>query len=287
MTDGMHQFKLGNLMCYALRDVIFQGNVAQSFVTDDPEDEVREKVIAYGYDPDNLEVSYTCLYIDTSSEKILIDAGGGVQTEDTGQIFDRLADLGVDPTDIDIVLLSHGHGDHYMGFITEDNTLAFPNATHYVFDEEWEFYLAEDALAQVKVKEPARAEMLKTYFLPIEPNVKKFSESEFKLHENITAFACYGYTYRHLGFIIESKGEKLLYAGDAAVNCFHLLELDWGFRRDHNPEVARESRIKIREWSRDNDSPILLYHHAFPGMGKLSEVDGRWRWIDTPLTTNS
>lgn len=57
-------------------------------------------------------------------------------------LVDNLAALGVAPSDIDVIVLSHLHFDHAGGMLTawaegEDPRLVFPNATVVMSDEAW------------------------------------------------------------------------------------------------------------------------------------------------------
>lgn len=51
-----------------------------------------------------------CIYVGTKSTKILIDAGIS-----TKMIKERLAEIGVDLSEIDAILVSHEHSDHIAG----------------------------------------------------------------------------------------------------------------------------------------------------------------------------
>ena len=51
-----------------------------------------------------------CLYLGTDTTKILIDAGIGIR-----RITSSLADIGVDITNIDAILITHEHTDHIRG----------------------------------------------------------------------------------------------------------------------------------------------------------------------------
>lgn len=58
------------------------------------------------------------IYIETSRRKILVDTGL------TGKAFNNAASMGIDISDVDILVLSHGHIDHTGGlkrFINANN----------------------------------------------------------------------------------------------------------------------------------------------------------------------
>ena len=58
--------------------------------------------------------SSTIVYALTTSEGIiLIDSGYGDQVDSV--LLPGMAQLGLDPADVEYVILAHGHGDHYGG----------------------------------------------------------------------------------------------------------------------------------------------------------------------------
>ena len=69
----------------------------------------------------------TCLLVDTGTQKILVDAGAGGLDPATGRLVENLADAGVAPSDIDMVILSHGHPDHVGGLVDRGRFARLPD----------------------------------------------------------------------------------------------------------------------------------------------------------------
>jgi len=63
--------------------------------------------------PSNDFIGFTGVYIVLGKEICLIDAGYHRTPED--RVFPYLKQLGRDPSEISLVVLTHGHGDHYEG----------------------------------------------------------------------------------------------------------------------------------------------------------------------------
>ena len=81
----------------------------------------------------------------SESDIILIDTGLGFSVNGKLQIYENLAEHGIQPHHVTKVLLSHLHKDHAGGISKKDYSgnyhLSFPNAIYYVQGKELEFAL--------------------------------------------------------------------------------------------------------------------------------------------------
>ena len=55
---------------------------------------------------------------------------------------------GIDPKAVDIVVISHFHGDHINGLLNADGTLAFPNAEVLVPAVEWKYFMDDGEMSR-------------------------------------------------------------------------------------------------------------------------------------------
>ncbi|MBX2930928.1 MAG: MBL fold metallo-hydrolase [Chitinophagaceae bacterium] len=88
-----------------------------------------------------VEVQPFCVI--TNQDILLLDTGLGFNINGEPQIYQNLIAKGIQPTQITKVLMSHLHKDHAGGISFRNNighySLAFPNATYYVQQKEFEF----------------------------------------------------------------------------------------------------------------------------------------------------
>ena len=77
----------------------------------------------------------------TSKDILLLDTGLGFVNDGKLQIHKNLAVLGINPSDITKVLLTHLHKDHAGGvsFGSDHTKLSFPNALYYIQEKELEY----------------------------------------------------------------------------------------------------------------------------------------------------
>jgi glyoxylase-like metal-dependent hydrolase (beta-lactamase superfamily II) len=89
------------------------------------------------------------IVVNTGAKLVLIDTGYGPGLGPTvGLLPSTLAAAGFDPKAIDIVLISHMHGDHILGLKTPDGALAFPDAEIKVPAIDWAFWMNDDNMSR-------------------------------------------------------------------------------------------------------------------------------------------
>jgi glyoxylase-like metal-dependent hydrolase (beta-lactamase superfamily II) len=198
--------------------------------------------------------------LQTGDKNILIDTGFG------RNLFANLQECGVDASQIDIVLITHAHGDH-IGGLLKNGQVAFPNATVYFSEPEYNYWLSSGN-ANFKNIVDAYADKLKTF---ANNQIGKITN---KLFDGIIPIAAYGHTPGHTAFLIESDNHKLLVWGDLA----HAMAIQIPYPQvavtyDVNPAEAVKSRLNILKYVTTEEIPIAGMHIAFPGMGKITKTD--------------
>jgi hypothetical protein len=111
---------------------------------------------------DKVSHSYTPVVVNTGSKLVAIDTGLGLGMFDqskgaVGQYHGNLQAAGIDRNAVDVVIISHFHGDHINGLIGPENKPAFPNAEIMVPETEWAFWADESNVS--KLPEVARPQM--------------------------------------------------------------------------------------------------------------------------------
>lgn len=196
--------------------------------------------------------------VQTPDKNILFDSGIGKK------LFENLNSLGVSADDIDILCITHMHGDHIGGMLKEDKA-TFPNAEVYLSQPEHDYWMNQNNPQPKKV-----IELYRNRLHLFEPG--KLGEQIQDLLPGITGIAAYGHTPGHTGFMVESKGEKIFIWGDLA----HAMAVQMPFPHvavtyDVDPEEAVDIRKKILEYVTLHKIPIAGMHIAYPAMGKIKE----------------
>ncbi|MDR1739007.1 MAG: MBL fold metallo-hydrolase [Candidatus Symbiothrix sp.] len=198
--------------------------------------------------------------VRTPEQNILIDAGHGKN------LFANLQSLALEASQIDVILLTHMHGDHIGGLLRDGKT-AFPNAELYIAQAEYDFWNnnGDRGASQRKIFEIYKEKL--HLFVPAEiENVAHTPE----IVKGISAVAAYGHTPGHTAYQLQSAGEKWLIWGDLT----HALPIQMpcpevALSFDTDTEKAIASRKKLLEYIVGNRITAGGMHVPFPAIGTL------------------
>jgi beta-aspartyl-peptidase (threonine type) len=214
-------------------------------------------------------------FVKTPDRNILVDAGYG------RNLFNSLQEIGITPGQVDIVLLTHMHGDHIGGML-RDGKPSFPNAHVYIAQPEIEYWQDSSRGQQARDVIAAYRDRLHVF----QPD--EVSRQGAPLTDGIRAIAAYGHTPGHTAFLLESGSEKLLIWGDLA----HAMAIQMpcpqvAVTYDADPKDAVACRMKILEYAEKNRIPVAGMHIPFPGMGTVAkdEISGGYTFTPIPLNT--
>lgn len=165
--------------------------------------------------PPTVETSINAFLVNTGKNLVLIDTGNGTQANsNVGKVQKKLLAAGYRPEQVDTILMTHLHGDHFGGLV-QNGKLAYPNATVYVSQKEYDFWLDPQHLAQAAPEHKPAFQRVQNVFkiLAAANKVKTFS-GDAPLLPGITPVFATGHTPGHTAYSIVSDGNKLLAWGD-------------------------------------------------------------------------
>src|SRR5262249_57144457 len=125
---GVYRYKIGSYELTALHDGTVYRPIDEKFVKNVAWADVQ-KALADNFLPtDKLPIPFTALLVNTGTKLVLIDTGTAGQLAPTAPgIAPSLAAAGVDPTAVDVILISHFHPDHITALKTHAAHPPFPN----------------------------------------------------------------------------------------------------------------------------------------------------------------
>jgi glyoxylase-like metal-dependent hydrolase (beta-lactamase superfamily II) len=267
-TSLIFSHKVGDIEVTLLSET--QG-MAKSNILIDATPEMFKKYAPDGTFPNAVNT----FLLRTPENIILVDAGFG------SKLFKNMQSLGVKPEQVNILALTHMHGDHIGGML-RDGKAAFPNAEIYLSEIEYNYWTSEEEMK--KLPENKRGgflnaqNVIKAYkgrIHLISPN--EAGEIANNMFPYFYGIAAYGHTPGHTMFMVESGNDKMLIWGDLT----HAMAIQMPYPRisvtyDADPKQARISREKVLDYVSRNNIPIAGMHIAFPGMGTIIEnnMDG-------------
>jgi glyoxylase-like metal-dependent hydrolase (beta-lactamase superfamily II) len=161
MNSGSFRFDLGKFGCVSISDGAFNYPL-ESFFANVPREQVQETLRQQNLATEQITTPYTLLLVDTGEHRVLVDTGAGSlgahaaalfpsvdhSTTVTGELLDNLRATGIEPSDIDTVVITHAHPDHVGGTLDEAGNPVFESAHYFVSREEWDFWTSDAAMTK-------------------------------------------------------------------------------------------------------------------------------------------
>ena len=210
---------------------------------------------------DQAQFFFTPTLVNTGAELVLFDTGMA-----PGGITAALAAAGYTPDQIDVVVLTHMHGDH-IGGLMQDGVVTFANARYVTGAVEHNHWSnAGNDGFEGKVR-PLSAQMQM-----IDPGQSVAS--------GITAMFAPGHTPGHMIYMLESDGAQLALVADTANHyVWSLAYPDWEVRFDADKAQAAASRRQVFGMLAADRVPFIGYHMPFPALGYVEAIGDGFRYV--------
>ena len=208
----------------------------------------------------------------------LVDTGIGPNAvpDRTGRFMKNLTALGVEPSEITDVVLTHLHFDH-LGWATDGERRLFANATYRCHEADWAYFMGstpfDDSLAISLMGGRASSELLP----PIAERLVTWSGDRTIL-PGVDVRSAPGHTPGSTVIVISSGTERAMLLGDVVHCPAELLSDDWEMVGDVDKHLAQRSREALARELEGSNIPAAASH--FPGLqfGRLLAAEGRRQW---------
>ncbi|WP_103334438.1 MBL fold metallo-hydrolase [Pseudotabrizicola formosa] len=204
---------------------------------------------------------FTPTIVNTGSELVLFDTGLAPEA-----ITGVLAAAGYTPDQIDVVVLTHMHGDH-IGGIAGDAGVTFPNARYVTGSVEHNHWAG------------AGNEGFDAKVAPLSDQMTMLDDGG-SVVSGVTAMAAFGHSPGHMAYMLESEGQQLVLAADTANHyVWSLQKPDWEVRFDMDKATAAATRRAVFGMLAADRVPFVGYHMPFPGVGYVEAMGDGFRFV--------
>jgi glyoxylase-like metal-dependent hydrolase (beta-lactamase superfamily II) len=241
-----------------------------------------------------IPMTLRCLLVRAPNATLLADTGMGDKVtaemaeqqsfrldRPNGGLVDDLARRGVQPEDVDMVVLTHLHADHCGGSTRIlDGRLVptFPRAQYWVQQQEW-----QDAH---RPNERTRATYFSANFDPLQESGQlHLLQGDTPVTRGVRVQVAPGHTAGMQAVVIESGGETAAFISDLAFFRWHLERLPWVAAYDLDPMTTIATKRRWQPWLAERQAAVVFQHDPQVAVGTLIEQEGRYqvRPLDSDL----
>ena len=248
-------FGAGDLPCVRLTDGELPYPPALLLANAQPDELAR--ALAGELDEEGMIVGrFNPLLIRAPDAVVLVDTGIGrfASGEGAGLLHESLRREGVEPGDVDCVVLTHAHPDHLGGLINGGDPV-FTRARHVILAAEWEFW----AEAGDRVPDPI-AVGFKEALVPLRSLGRlDLVDGDAEVVRGVRLVRAPGHTPGHAVVELGDPVEALFLA-DAVLHEVGFEHPEWTSAIDIDPELAVESRRGLLERAADEELLVAGYH---------------------------
>lgn len=225
---------------------------------------------------------FSAYLVQTPTQNILVDAGTAkCFGPSLGHVPENLKKAGLQPEQIDTILITHAHPDHLCG-ITLDGKMVYPNAKVYLAKADVDYWTSAQNEAKASDFFKPLFKMTRDALKPYQQTGQLivFSKTSFDV-PNVELISTQGHTEGHSSYLIDGKnGQKFLGLGDVV----HYAAVQFPYpEASYKPDTDAERAIAVRknifEQAYQNHWWIGAAHVAFPGIGHIGKNAQGYQWI--------
>ncbi|MFM9859632.1 MBL fold metallo-hydrolase [Pseudoxanthobacter sp. M-2] len=277
MKPNVYRFNLGDFEVVTVQDgTVPMENPAGTFGVNQTPEAVAELATANFLPADKLINGYTPTLVNTGSEVVLFDTGtGAARLPAAGNLAERLTAAGYPPESVDVVVLTHMHGDH-IGGLMADGKPVFPNARYVTGATEYDFWSSPDRLSGPT---EGGAKLVQANVVPLAEKTT-FVKGGDSVVSGITAIEAFGHSPGHMIYNLESGGRRLVLTADTANHyVLSMQRPDWHVRFDMDKDKGVATRKAVLGMIAADKVPFVGFHMPFPSVGYLEPKSEGYRFV--------
>jgi glyoxylase-like metal-dependent hydrolase (beta-lactamase superfamily II) len=288
-APSFYRYKVGEAQVNVISDGVMTFPLGDTFVLNAKKDQVNAALDKAFLPKDKVSVHFSPLVLNTGGKLVVIDTGNGPgafasSKGNVGLFASNLVAAGFDPKNIDMVVISHFHGDHVNGLLTADGAAAFPNAEVLVPAAEWKFWMDDGEMSR------ATGERMQGLF----KNNRRVFEAGLKkkvtpyewgkdVAPGLLAVASIGHTPGHTSYVLSSGSDKVFIQSDVTNHpSLFVAHPGWHLMYDQDPALAEKTRRKVYDMLVADRMRVQGFHYPFPANGYVEKDGNGYRLVPAP-----
>lgn len=280
--SGIYAYKLGDYEIVQLMDGARTFPMPDGFIVNASKDKAIAAAEAAYMPGAKITIPFSPMIINTGSKLVAIDTGNGLGNfaatkGAVGQTRSNMEIAGIDPKSVDIVIISHFHGDHIGGLKNADGSPAYPNAEIKVPAVEWAFWSDEANAAKANGFNKAQFPIVKKMLDGLK--VTQY-EANKEIAPGITSVFTPGHTPGHTSFAVASGSARMLVQSDVCnIPSLFMRNADLQATFDNDPALTIATRKKVYDMAAAEKMLVTGYHFPFPCMGHIEKDGANYRLV--------
>ena len=239
-----------------------------------PKADLDALLTANGLPTDALKPDCNVTFFKSGDRLVVFDVGSGANFMPTaGELLANMEEAGISPSDVTDVIFTHAHPDHLWGLVDDFDEVVFPEANYYIGQAEWDFWRADDTLANMSEERKTFVVGAQSRLAVLEDRINLIKPGQ-EVVPGVEAVDTAGHTPGHLSYMLHSGSDSMLVIGDAISNhVMSFMKPEWPSGSDQDPAKGIETRKALLDRLANDKSRIVGYHLPHPGEGRV-ERDG-------------
>jgi glyoxylase-like metal-dependent hydrolase (beta-lactamase superfamily II) len=285
-APSYYRYKVGDAQVNVISDGMNTFALPETFVLNAKKDQVNAALEKAFLPKDKVSIHFTPLVINTGGKLVVVDTGNGPgafasSKGNVGQFASNMAAAGIDPKAVDMVVISHFHGDHINGLLTADNVLAFPNAEVMVPSGEWKYFMDDGEMGKQTTDrmKAVFANARRVFDAGLKKKVTPYEYGK-DVAPGLQAVATFGHTPGHTSFILSSGSDKVFIQSDVTNNpAVFVTNPGWHLMFDQDPQMSEATRRKVYDMLAADKMRVQGFHYPFPALGYVEKEGTGYRLI--------
>ncbi len=285
-APSFYRYKVGDAQVTVISDGINTFTLGDSFIPNAKKEDVAAALEKAYMPKDKISIQFGPLVINAGGKLIVLDTGNGpgafaLSKGAVGQFATNMAAAGFDPKAVDMVIISHFHGDHINGLLNAEGGPAFANAEVLVPSVEWKYFMDDGEMAkQTGERMPG---VFKNARRVLEAGLKKkVTPYEWgkEVGPGLLAVETPGHTPGHTSYVLSSGTGKVFIQSDVT-NMPYLFAANPGWHAffDQDADMAEKTRRKTYDMVVADKLQVQGFHYPFPGLGNVEKDGSGYRVI--------